>query len=68
MTPSPNPSAREVGSLTIAELHGLGDEVVRSLLAEFVPLTHASEIAIWAKDPDAEELVALGAWGITAVR
>ena len=59
MTPSPNPSAREVGSLTITELHSLGDEVVRSLLAEFVPLTHASEIAIWAKDPGAEELVAL---------
>lgn len=59
MTPSPNSFASAVESLTIAELHSLGDEVVRGLLAEFVPLTHASEIAIWAKDPDADQLVAL---------
>ncbi len=59
MTPSSNPFAHEIESLTIAELYSLGDATVRALLAEFVPLTHSSEIAIWAKDPDAEQLVAL---------
>lgn len=43
----------------MAELHALGDAPVRQLLAEFVPLTHSSEIAIWVKDPAAEQLVAL---------
>ena len=31
---------------------------MRGLLAEFVPLCHASEIAIWAKVPGEEELAA----------
>lgn len=59
MSPPLNPFAIEIESLTIAQLHSLGDATVRGLLAEFVPLTHASEIAIWAKDPDADQLVAL---------
>lgn len=59
MTPSPNPFTSEIQNLTIAELYSLGDETVRRLLAEFVPLAHASEIAIWAKDPAADQLVAL---------
>ena len=59
MTPPPNPSAAAIGNLSIAELHRLCDTAVRGLLAEFVPLAHASEIAIWAKDPEAEQLVAL---------
>src|SRR6478752_4668753 len=59
MTPSPNPFASVVASLSLAELHGLGNEAVRELLAGFVPLTHASEIAIWAKDPAADQLVGL---------
>ncbi len=59
MTPSPNPFSSDIKSLTIAELYSLGNEAVRGLLAGFVPLTHASEIAIWAKDPDAYQLVGL---------
>ena len=59
MTPQPNPFNGDIRHLTITELHSLGDDAVRSLLAEFVPLTHASEIAIWAKDPGADQLVAL---------
>ena len=59
MNPQPNPFAGDIARLSIAELHSLGDEALRSLLAEFIPLTHASEIAIWAKDPAADQLVAL---------
>lgn len=49
----------ELEHLSIAELYALGDERVRQLLAAFLPLTHASEIGVWVKDPDAEQLVAL---------
>ena len=59
MTPQPNPYTGEIGGLSIAELHSLGDEAVRSLLAGFIPLIHASEIAIWVKDPGADQLVVL---------
>ena len=55
----PNPLTTDIGRFSIAELHTLGDEPVRHLLAEFIPLTHASAIAIWAKVPDEEQLVAL---------
>ena len=53
------PSTVDIGRLTIAELHALGDAPLRNLLAEFRPLVNASEVAIWVKDPDAEQLVAL---------
>lgn len=59
MKPPHHPSANEVGNLTLAELHSLGGEAVRELLAGFVPLAHASEIAIWVKDPAADQLVGL---------
>jgi GAF domain-containing protein len=45
--------------LSVAAMHGLCDDDVRSLLAEFLPLINASELAIWVKDPEAEQLVAL---------
>lgn len=52
-------SLGDISQLTIAEWHALGDAPVRQLLAEFRPLFCASEVAIWAKDPEAEQLVAL---------
>ena len=59
MTPSPQPPADGLDPYTIGELHALCDHEVRSLLAEFRPLIEASEIAIWVKDPQADQLVAL---------
>ena len=59
MTPPPQSPAGELGQYAIAELHALCDHEVRSLLAEFLPLIEASEIAIWVKDPQADQLVAL---------
>ena len=52
-------SAESLRRLSVGEWHALADDAVRHLLAEFIPLTHASEIAIWIKDPLAEQLVAL---------
>jgi len=53
------PAVAAMHPLMVAEMHGLGDDDVRSLLAEFLPLLNASELAIWVKDPEAEQLVAL---------
>lgn len=53
----PNPIAAEVERLTPADFNALGDPAVRRLLALFVPLTHAHEIAVWVKDPAADQLV-----------
>jgi hypothetical protein len=58
MTPSSIPPA-DIGRLSIAQWHALGDAPLRRLLAEFLPLVNASEMAIWVKDPGAERLVAL---------
>ncbi len=49
----------EKGRLTIAEWHAVGDAPIRQLLSDFRPFVHASEVAIWVKDPAAEQLVAL---------
>ncbi len=56
---APNSNAAEVGRLTPADFNALGDPAVRRLLALFVPLTHAHEIAVWVKDPAADRLVAV---------
>lgn len=58
MTPA-NTGTAEIGHISIAQLHVLGDAPLRRLLAEFLPLVNGSEMAIWVKDPDAERLVAL---------
>lgn len=51
------PLAAVLSQLPPAALHALGDSAVRQLLSRFVPLTHAHEIAVWAKDPGADQLV-----------
>jgi GAF domain len=58
MTPTSDAFAAEVARLSIQDLHELGDPVVRGLLADFIPMTHASEIAIWAKVPGEDLLAA----------
>lgn len=45
--------------LTPAQWSGLCDQTVRGLLARFVHLAHAHEIALWVKDSEAERLVAV---------
>ena len=50
---------RTLAECTLQELHALGDAPVRQLLAEFRRLVHASELAVWVKDPQAEQLVVL---------
>lgn len=52
-----HPLAEEIEGLSLDELHTLGDSSVRHLLSLFTPLTSAHEIAVWAKDPNAEKLV-----------
>ncbi len=52
-------SASAIDRLSITELHALCDDDVRSLLAEFLPLINASELAVWVKDPEADRLIAL---------
>ncbi|HTI69684.1 MAG TPA: GAF domain-containing protein [Candidatus Limnocylindria bacterium] len=47
----------DLTKLGLAELYELGDPEVRALLAEFLPLTQSSAIAIWVKDPEAEQLM-----------
>ena len=59
MSHPPDPSTTGIGHLAIADLHALCDDPVRSLLAEFLPLIHASELAVWVKDPAADQLIAL---------
>lgn len=49
--------AQSLETLTLVELNALGDTPVRQLMARFVPLTHSHEIAVWAKDPAADQLV-----------
>lgn len=57
---SPDPvSPIPPGTLSLVQLHALCDDAVRGLIAEFLPLIHASELAIWVKDPQADNLVAL---------
>lgn len=52
-----HPLAEPLGNLSPAELNALADPPARQLLARFIPLTHAHEIAVWAKDPVADQLV-----------
>jgi GAF domain len=59
MTPPSDAFAAEIESLSIQELHDLADPFVRELLAEFLPLSHASEIGIWAKVPGEDRLAAI---------
>lgn len=59
MTPPADAFAAEIESLSIQELHKLADPRVRELLAKFLPLTHASEIGIWAKVPGEDRLAAI---------
>jgi GAF domain-containing protein len=49
----------QIKEWSIPGLHSLCDHEVRGLLAEFLPLLNASELALWVKDPDGEQLVAL---------
>ena len=57
MSSQPHPSLAGISQLPIDALHDLCDHEVRSLLAEFLPLVNASEMAIWIKDPAAPHLV-----------
>jgi len=57
--PQSSSSVSAIDRLSLAELHTLCDHEVRSLLAEFLPLINASELAVWVKDPEADRLVAL---------
>lgn len=57
----PSPDLRSLpealGHLSPAQLNALADPVVRGLLQRFVSIVHAHEIAVWAKDPEANQLV-----------
>lgn len=57
MTTQPPSSPAGLHQLSIEALHALCDHEVRSLLAEFLPLVNASEMAIWIKDPTAPHLI-----------
>ena len=57
MTPQLHPSLAGIENLPIEGLHRLCDHEVRGLLADFLPLVNASEMAIWVKDPASPHLV-----------
>ena len=57
--PYPELDRADLTRLALNELHALGDRDVRTLLMEFLPLTQSSAIAIWVKDPGAEQLMPL---------
>lgn len=57
MTPQLNALLAGIETLPIEKLHALCDHEVRSLLAEFLPLVNASEMALWVKDPAGPHLV-----------
>ena len=52
-----HPLHAELERLPLTVFHAMGDAPVRGLLATFLPLTNAHEMAIWIKDPEAERLV-----------
>lgn len=52
-----HPLREELERLPLAAFHALGDAPARGVLAAFLPLTNAHEMAIWIKDPDADRLV-----------
>lgn len=57
MTSQPSTPPARIEDLSLKELHALCDHEVRGLLADFLPLVNASEMAIWAKDPAGPHLV-----------